>query len=108
MLIVSTDILQDRTIESYHGMVVGSTILGMNVVKDMFANFRDIFGGRSGAYEEGLDEAKNIALQEMQAQAEKMGANAIIGVKYSFATAGQNGSMLMVNVVGTAVTVEQK
>ena len=107
MLIVNTDVLQDRKIESYHGMVVGSTILGMNIVKDVFANFRDVFGGRSNTYEQGLEEAKNIVLKEMQEQAQKMGANAIIGVKYSFATVGAQGSMLMVNGVGTAVSVVQ-
>lgn len=63
-------------------------------------------GGRSGAYEEVLRMAKDTALQEMQAQAAKLGANAVIGVDLDYETVGGSGSMLMVTANGTAVTIE--
>ena len=66
---------------------------------------RDIIGGRSGSYERVLREAKDTALAEMQQRAQEMGANAIVGVDIDYETIGQNGSMLMVAVSGTAVVI---
>ena len=75
-------------------------------MKDFFAGIRDIVGGRSGSYEEGLREAKDIALREMQEQALRIGANAILAVDLDYEALGSNGSMLMVSASGTAVVVE--
>ena len=69
------------------------------------AGIRDIIGGRSGSYEKVLREAKDTSLAEMQQRAEQMGANAIVGVDIDYETIGQNGSMLMVAVSGTAVVI---
>ena len=69
------------------------------------AGIRDIIGGRSGSYERVLREAKDTALAEMQQRAQGMGANAIVGVDIDYETIGQNGSMLMVAVSGTAVVI---
>ena len=69
------------------------------------AGIRDIIGGRSGSYERVLREAKDTALAEMQQRAQEMGANAIVGVDIDYETIGQNGSMLMVAVSGTAVLI---
>jgi uncharacterized protein YbjQ (UPF0145 family) len=77
--------------------------MGANVFRDLFAGIRDIVGGRSGAYEEVIEKAKNEAIQEMVDKAMGMRANAIIGVDIDYETVG--GSMLMVAVSGTAVTV---
>jgi uncharacterized protein YbjQ (UPF0145 family) len=85
-----------------------ASIIGANIVKDFFAGIRDIVGGRSGSYEEGLREAKDIALREMQEQATRLGANAVIGVDLDYETLGSNGSMLMVSASGTAVIVEDR
>ncbi|MFV0402665.1 MAG: heavy metal-binding domain-containing protein, partial [Bacteroides graminisolvens] len=71
-----------------------------------FASIRDIVGGRSGAYEEVLREAKETALREMQDQAARMGAHAVIGVDLDYETVGGSGSMLMVTASGTAVYIE--
>ncbi len=70
------------------------------------AGIRDVVGGRSGAYEQSLREAKSIAVREMMDQAQRLGANAIIGVDLDFETIGSNGSMLMVSANGTAVNIE--
>lgn len=105
MLTTTTNTLQGRDITDYKGLVTGEAILGANLFKDLFAGIRDIVGGRSGAYEQELANARQIAISEMQAQAQSMGANAVIGVDLDYETVGQNGSMLMVTATGTAVVV---
>ena len=86
------------------GIVTGETIIGANFIKDFFAGIRDIVGGRSGSYEKVLREAKDIALKEMEEQAQRMGADAVIGIDLNYETVGPNGgSMLMVTASGTAV-----
>ena len=105
MLVTTTSTLQNREIADYHGVVTSEAILGANIFKDLFAGIRDIVGGRSAAYEEELMRAREIAMEEMQARAERLGANAVIGVDIDYETVGQNGSMLMVSATGTAVSV---
>lgn len=103
MLVTTTSGLQDREIIEYLGMVSGETIIGANIFKDIFASIRDIVGGRSGSYERVLHEAKETALREMEEQARRLGANAIIGVDLDYENLGANGGMLMVTAAGTAV-----
>ena len=102
MIVSTTSTLHDKQITAYHGIVTGTCIMGANVFRDLFAGIRDIVGGRSGAYEEVIEKAKNEAIQEMVDKAMGMRANAIIGVDIDYETVG--GSMLMVAVSGTAVT----
>ncbi len=106
MLISTTPSVEGKRIKEYKGLVTGEAILGANIFKDLFAGIRDIVGGRSGAYEEELKKAKDIALSEMQQEAEKLGANAIVGVDLDYETVGQGGSMLMVSASGTAIVLE--
>lgn len=103
MLVTTTSTLEGREIADYLGIVSGETIIGANLFKDFFAGIRDIVGGRSGSYEDVLREAKETALREMSEQAERMGANAVIGVDLDYETVGSSGSMLMVTAAGTAV-----
>lgn len=105
MIVTTTSTLQNREILDYKGLVTGEAILGANIFKDLFAGIRDIVGGRSGAYEAELAKARTIALDEMQQNAARLGANAVIGVDLDYETVGQNGSMLMVTATGTAVLV---
>lgn len=106
MLMTTTPSIEGKRIMRYYGIVSGETIIGANAFRDIMASIRDFFGGRSGAYEEVLRKAKDTAMQEMQAEAERLGANAIVGVDLDYETVGQNGSMLMVTCCGTAVSVE--
>jgi uncharacterized protein YbjQ (UPF0145 family) len=69
MLMTTTNTLQGREISDYRGIVTGEAILGANIFKDLFAGIRDIVGGRSGAYEEELQRARQIAMDEMQTHA---------------------------------------
>jgi uncharacterized protein YbjQ (UPF0145 family) len=108
MLVVTTPTLEGRRITRYLGLVSGEAILGANIFKDLFAGIRDIVGGRSAAYEQELRKAKNIALEEMEAEATQLGGNAIVGVDLDYETVqmGSGGGMLMVSASGTAVVVE--
>jgi len=90
----------------YKGIVSSEVIVGVNLVKDFFASITDIFGGRSGTYENELIRAREEALQELQNRAALIGANAVVGIDIDYEVLGANGSMLMVSVTGTAVVVE--
>ena len=105
MIQSTTPTIQGKTIGSYHGIVTGEAILGANIFRDFFAGIRDIVGGRSAAYEKELHKARSIAFDEMAEQARSLGANAIVGIDIDYETVGERGSMLMVSVSGTAVTV---
>lgn len=104
MILSTTPTLQGREIKAYHGVVTGEAILGANLFKDLFAGIRDIVGGRSGAYEQELRRAREIASEEMAQQARELGANAVVGIDLDYETVGQGG-MLMVTISGTAVSV---
>lgn len=106
MILSTTSTLDGRKITAYLGLVSGEAILGANIFKDFFAGIRDIVGGRSAAYEAELRKAKEIALAEMQAEAQRLGANAVIGVDLDYENLGAQGGMLMVCASGTAVKVE--
>ena len=103
MIQTTTPSIDGRTITEYLGLVTGEAILGANIVRDLFAGVRDIVGGRSGAYEEELRKAREIAMEELAAEAAARGADAVVGIDLDYETVGQNGSMLMVTVTGTAV-----
>lgn len=102
----TTPTVEGRRIVTYYGVVTGETIIGANVMRDFLAGIRDFFGGRSGAYEEVLREAKNTALEEMSREAQRLGANAVVGIDLDYETVGGSGSMLMVTCSGTAVRIE--
>jgi uncharacterized protein YbjQ (UPF0145 family) len=105
MLVSTTPNIEGKKIVSYLGLVSGEAIMGANIVKDIMASIRDIVGGRSGAYEQELRQAKSIAVEEMVAQATSLGANAVVAVDLDYETisVGQHGGMLMVSASGTAV-----
>lgn len=106
MIVTTTNNIEGKRVIRYVGIVSGEAIIGANIVKDFFAGIVDIVGGRSGSYEAGLREAKDIALREMEQQAASLGANAILAVDLDYETLGSNSSMLMVSASGTAVVIE--
>jgi uncharacterized protein YbjQ (UPF0145 family) len=86
-------------------VVTGEAIIGANIFRDLFASVRNIVGGRSGAYENALAEARQAAMEDMEEKADDLGANAVIGIDIDYEVLGQDNGMLMVCVSGTAVTV---
>jgi uncharacterized protein YbjQ (UPF0145 family) len=106
MIITTTHTIEGKRIVEYLGIVTSQTIIGANFFKDILAGLRDFFGGRSGAYERILDEAKQYAMAELVQRAKLMGADAVVGIDLDYETVGTNGSMLMVSVSGTAVKIQ--
>jgi uncharacterized protein YbjQ (UPF0145 family) len=100
MIVTTTHSVEGRRIVEYRGIVVGEAILGANIIRDVFASVTDIFGGRSGAYEEELGKARETALTEMQERAVRLGADAVVGVDLDYEVIN---NMLMVSASGTAV-----
>lgn len=102
MILTTTPSVEGRRITAYHGIAVGEAILGANVFRDIFAGITDIIGGRSGAYEKSLGEARETALRELSERAASMGANAVVGIDLDYEVIN---NMLMVSASGTAVTL---
>ncbi len=105
IIVSTTPTLEGRPIQDYLGIVTGEVIVGANLFRDLFANIRDIVGGRSGSYERILADARHQAIEELQAEAASRGANAVVGIDLDYEVIGDTGSMLMVSASGTAVRV---
>jgi uncharacterized protein YbjQ (UPF0145 family) len=103
MICVTTPTIEGHRATRVIGIVSGEAILGANIFRDFLANIRDVVGGRSGAYETVLRDARRQALEDMGKEAERLGGNAIVGVDLDYETVG-NG-MLMVTATGTAVVI---
>ena len=103
MILTTTTLVEGRPVRSYLGIVTGEVIVGANIFSDMFASVRDIVGGRSGAYEGALRDARTQALAELKLEAKDLGADAVIGIDLDYEVLGKTGSMLMVSASGTAV-----
>lgn len=103
MIMTTTPYIEGKPVQKYLGLVTGEAIMGANIMRDFFASVTDIVGGRSGAYETKLAQARQVALQEMAEDAGKLGANAVIGIDLDYEVVREG--MLMVTVSGTAVRV---
>lgn len=106
MIVTTTTSVENRTITSYEGIVFGEVITGINVLKDIGAGLRNVFGGRSKGYEDELVEAREEALNEMSDRAKKRGCDAVVGVKMDYEVLGSDNGMLMVTCSGTAVKLD--
>ena len=103
MILTTTNTIEGRAITAYKGIVVGEAIMGANIVRDFFASVTDVVGGRSGAYEQKLKDARDEAMAEIEERARNLGADAVIGIDLDYEVVGD--SMLMVSVSGTAVSL---
>ncbi|WP_176591738.1 heavy metal-binding domain-containing protein [Sphingobium sp. EM0848] len=103
IIVSTTPTLEGRPAKEYLGIVTGEVIVGANLFRDLFASVRDIVGGRSGAYEDVLQRAREQAIGEMRTRAAVLGANAVVGVDLDYEAVGSSGSMLMVTASGTAI-----
>jgi uncharacterized protein YbjQ (UPF0145 family) len=104
MIVTTTPSIEGRKIEEYIGIVAGEAIMGANVVRDFLAGISDIVGGRSGAYEQKLVQAREVAVREMIESATTQGANAVVGVDIDYEVV--RDGMLMVTACGTAVRIQ--
>ena len=103
MIVTTTPSVEGLAIREYRGIVVGEAIIGANIFRDVFAQITDIVGGRSGAYEKSLAEARDTALSELEGRAVEVGGNAVVGVDLDYEVIN---NMLMVSASGTAVVLD--
>ncbi len=103
MIVTTTPSIEGKKIVEYRGLVFGEVVSGVNFLKDISAGLTNFFGGRSDSYEGELITARENAVAEMASRAQRLGANAVVGVDIDYEVLGQGGSMLMVTASGTAV-----
>jgi uncharacterized protein YbjQ (UPF0145 family) len=100
MTLVNTDFVSGKEIETI-GVVKGSMIQSKHLGKDIMAGFKTIVGGELKGYSEMINEARAIATKRMVEEAEGLGADAIINIRYTSATVMQGAAEIL--VYGTAV-----
>lgn len=105
ILLTTTPILEGYRIVDYCGVVGGQSVIAANFIKDFFARVRDVAGGPVGGYETALHRAMSAALEQMALRAERMGANAVIGIDIDTGSVGPR--MLTASSYGTAVRIER-
>ena len=109
-LILTTEFsMPEYTVTNRLEVITAECVFGMNLFRDMFASVRDVFGGRSGASQKVLRDARRTCLTELRREALIAGANAVVGIDLNYSEiSGDGKSMLMVVASGTAVTVAPK
>lgn len=105
--IFTTPILDGIKIKEYKGVVFVRNVRAVNIIRDFLTIFRDIFGGRSGAYQDVMKSMQDDVIAEAMEEASKLGANAIVGFSLDYDNVGSKSkSLLMAFAKGTAVVIE--
>jgi uncharacterized protein YbjQ (UPF0145 family) len=104
MLLSTTETVPGKTIREFFGVVTGSTVRAKHIGKDILAGLKNIVGGELKGYTELLQEARQEALERMIAQAQSVGANAVVNVRFSTSNITQGAAELF--AYGTAVRVD--
>ncbi|HEX42667.1 MAG TPA: YbjQ family protein [Phycisphaerales bacterium] len=104
--IFTVPILMGINIQQYKGIVIVRNVRAVNIIRDFFTSFRDIFGGRSESYQEVMRQMQDDVVREAKEEAIRLGANAIVGFELDYETVGsKNKSLLMASARGTAVVI---
>lgn len=104
MIVVNTETIPGMIVVRALGLVQGNTVQAKHVGRDIAAGLKNIVGGELTGYTELLTEARRRAMERMLAQAEELGANAVINVRFS--TSAITAGAAEIYAYGTAVTVE--
>ena len=104
MIKTTTELIAGREITEVLGIVKGSTVRTKNVVRDITANLKNIIGGELKGYTEMLNEAREEASDRMIAEAESLGADAIVSIRYQSSSIASGGSEMF--CYGTAVKLK--
>ena len=105
--IFTTPILDGIRIKEYKGMVIARNVRAVNIIRDFFTTFRDIFGGRSQSYQEVMRAMQDDVIAEAKDEARRLGANAIVGFSLDYDNIGsKNKSLLMASAKGTSVVID--
>ena len=105
MIIVTTETVSGRPAEAL-GLVKGSTIQTVNLIRDLGSGLKTLVGGELIKYNEMMDKARNLATERMIREAEALGADAIVAVRYSSSSIMQSAAEVM--AYGTAVKLRQE
>tara|TARA_R110002126_G_scaffold44282_1_gene126393 strand:+ start:3645 stop:4127 length:483 start_codon:yes stop_codon:yes gene_type:complete len=109
MLVTTAHTLQGIEVTKYLGFVSTECAYGMNMFKDMFANVRNLVGGRSAAVEDTMRDSRETVLLGLKREAYAKGANAVIAVDLDYTQLGAGGNMMvLVTASGTAVVIEDE
>ncbi|MDJ0618338.1 MAG: YbjQ family protein [Calothrix sp. MO_192.B10] len=108
MILTTTDVIQGSIIQSYLGIVTAEVVYGSNFLRDFFASIRDIIGGRTGSYERLFQEGQNKAIAELEQRAQRLGADAVIGIEIDTGTINvdESGVLILITATGTAVKIQ--
>ena len=104
MLVSNIEIIPGKRISKHLGLVQGNTVRTKHLGRDLMAGLKNIFGGELKGYTELLNDAREEAVQRMIQQAEAMGANAVINVRFSTSSVTAGAAELF--AYGTAVILE--
>ncbi len=104
MILTNIETVPGKTIVEHYGLVSGSTVRAKHVGRDIMASLKNIVGGELKGYTELLGESREQSLSRMKAQAEQLGANAVVNVRFATSSVAQGASELY--VYGTAVKVQ--
>jgi uncharacterized protein YbjQ (UPF0145 family) len=108
MIVTTTDVIQGAVVQTYLGIVTAEVVYGTNALRDFFAGIRDFIGGRTGSYERVFEKGQLEAIQELEKRANKLGADAVIGIKIDTGTINvdEQGALLLITATGTAVKLQ--
>ena len=104
MILSNTETIPGKEIREFYGVVTGSTVRTKHIGRDIMAGLKNIVGGELVGYTELLQEARRDAINRMIQQAESMGANAVVNVRFSTSSVTQGAAELF--AYGTAVLVD--
>ncbi len=105
--ILTTPTIENASVVEYIGLVTSRNVRAMNIFKDFMTSFRDVFGGRSGSYQNIMSEMESEVLQEIREKTQVLGGNAVIGFSLDFESIGsKDRSLIMVHGRGTAVIIQ--
>jgi uncharacterized protein YbjQ (UPF0145 family) len=105
MLLTNLEVVPGRRVIEHLGLVQGSTVRAKHAGKDIVAGIKNVFGGELKAYTELLQESREEATQRLVAQAEALGANAVLNIRFSTSSIAQGAAELF--AYGTAVRLEE-
>ena len=104
MILTNLESVPGKTIVEHFGLVSGSTVRAKHVGRDIMASLKNLVGGELKGYTELLNDSRNQAITRMIQQAEQLGANAIINVRFATSSVAQGAAELY--VYGTGVKVQ--
>lgn len=104
MIITNTETVPGKHLVEHFGLVQGSTIRAKNIGRDLMAGMKNLVGGELKGYTELLQESRDEALQRMTLQAEELGANAVVNVRFSTSSVAAGAAEIL--CYGTAVRLE--